>query len=187
MLQEVRPCKQQHRDLSSFQLTKEGRLPTLAKWRLGGIEAGWNDAGGNVLVFLALCIMLGWSKFNPNWCVWQKERTLPLCRALEGLKWSLAGSPCGQVTVPGDIRFSFSWALDEVRQETDKWPCLVNTAVTGAVITQQMGAWRNLYSCPLQSWRASGNRSCGGDCVCSYHLHSPAKKLSVWFVTKGSL
>lgn len=47
MLQEVRPCKQQHRDLCSFQLTKEDGLPTPVKWRLGGIEEGWNDVGGN--------------------------------------------------------------------------------------------------------------------------------------------
>lgn len=99
------------------------------------------------------------------------ERALPLWRASEGLQRSWAGSPWGQATAPGDTQCVISsWAPNEVRQETDKRPCLVNTAVISAVITQQMGTWRNLYPCSHQSWRAGGNRSCGGDCVCSYRF-----------------
>lgn len=110
------------------------------KWRRGGIEAGCSDARGKALAFLELCVMLEWPRFNPNWWAWQMEGALPLWRASEGLQGSRAGRPRGQGTVAGDPQCVISsWAPDEVRQETDKWPCLVNTAVVSAVITQHMG------------------------------------------------
>lgn len=107
--------------------------------------------------------------------------------SLEGFRGS-AGVPSWQSLRAGHTWcVIYSWARNKVRQETDKWPCLVNTAVISAVITQQMGTWRNLYPCPCQSWRASGNRSCGGDCVCSHHLCSSEKQLSVWCVSERIL
>lgn len=185
-----RPCKQQqqqHWGLTFLQLPKEGGLSAPGKRRPGGIEEGCTDTGGTASALLALCVMLRWPTFNSNWCSWQMERALSLWRHRRVCRGPELAAPGGRRQRPGTPSVISSWALNEVRQDTDKWPCLVNTAVISAVITRQMGTWRNLNPCPHQSWRASGSRSCGGDYVCSYHLRSPAKQLSVCFVTKGTL